>query len=78
MYREMHIWCCNIKNYEIKYSQNKRYDRFQIDGQAFTSSYMNGKEKEIRRLQYLLSKRILLYNSEYLAVGIFSIVTRLV
>ena len=37
----MHIWCCNIKNYYIKHSQNKKYDRFQIDGQAFTSSYIN-------------------------------------
>ena len=39
MYREMHIWCCNIQSYYIKLSQNKRYDRFQIDCQAFTSSY---------------------------------------
>ena len=40
MYRKMHIWCCNIKNYKIKHSQNKRYDHFQIDGQAFTSPYL--------------------------------------
>ena len=39
MYSEMHIWCYNIKNYYMKHSQNWGVYSFQIDGQAFTSSY---------------------------------------
>ena len=39
MYSEMHIWCYNIKNYCMKHSKNWGVHGFQIDGQAFTSSY---------------------------------------
>ena len=40
MYSEMHIWCYNIKNYNMKYSQNWGVHSFQIDSQAFTSFYL--------------------------------------
>ena len=39
MYSEMHIWCYNIKNYCMKHSKKWGVHSFQIDGQAFTSSY---------------------------------------
>ena len=40
MYSEMHIWCYNIKNCYMKHSQNWSVYSFQIDAQAFTSSYL--------------------------------------
>ena len=40
MYSEMHIWCYNIKNYYMKYIQNWGVYSFQVDCQAFTSSYL--------------------------------------
>ena len=41
MYIEMQILQYNIKNCYMKHSQNWGVHRFQIDGQAFTSSYVN-------------------------------------
>ena len=41
MYSEMHIWHYNIKNYYMKQSQDWGVHRFQIDGQAFTLSYVS-------------------------------------
>ena len=35
----MHIWCYNIKNNCMKHSKQWGVHSFQIDGQAFTSSY---------------------------------------
>ena len=40
MYSEMHIWCYNTKNYCIKHTKKWDVKSFQIDGQAFTSSYL--------------------------------------
>ena len=37
----MHICCYNIKNYCMKHSKEWGVHSFQIDGQAFTSSYAN-------------------------------------
>ena len=37
----MHIWCYNIKNYCMKHIKKWGGHSFQIDGQAFTSSYLN-------------------------------------
>ena len=39
MYSEMHLWCYNINNYCMKHSKKWGVHSFQIDGQAFTSSY---------------------------------------
>ena len=39
MYSEMHIWCYNIKKYCMKHGKKWGVHSFQIDGQAFTSSY---------------------------------------
>ena len=44
MYSEMQIWCYNIKNYYMKQSKKWGFHSFQIDGQAFTSSYTLHKE----------------------------------
>ena len=41
----MHIWCYNIKNFCMKHSKKWGVHSFQIDGQAFTSSYVNFENK---------------------------------
>ena len=59
MYSEMHILCYNIKKYYMKYSQNWGVHSYQIDGQAFTSSYTFVSalmHQEIMRLRRHLSK----------------------
>ena len=63
MYSEMHIWRYNIKNYYMKHSQNWGVHRFQIDGQAFTSSYRVDIGLSTEQLQFVL-KIVKLLNIE--------------